>query len=60
VRAARAAGVAFQGDGLEVLAVVMRRRLSARAGDASDADVRVLEQQLRRDPGAVGWKRTSP
>jgi aminoglycoside phosphotransferase family enzyme/predicted kinase len=58
--AARAAGVAFQGDWLEVLADVMRRRLSARAGDASDADVRVLEQQLRRDPGAVGWKRTSP
>jgi hypothetical protein len=37
----------------------MKQRLAARTGDASDADVRVLEQQLTRDPGEIGWKRVT-
>jgi predicted kinase len=37
----------------------MKRRLAARTGDASDADVRVLEQQLTRNPGDIGWKRVA-
>jgi aminoglycoside phosphotransferase family enzyme/predicted kinase len=56
-QAAKAAGVAFEGVWLDVPAEVMRQRLAARTGDASDADVRVLEQQLQRDPGEIGWKR---
>ncbi len=52
-------GVAFEGVWLDVPTEVMRQRLAARTGDASDADERVLEQQLKRDPGAIGWKRTS-
>jgi predicted kinase len=35
----------------------MRERLAARRGDASDADTTVLEQQLARDPGDIGWAR---
>lgn len=57
--AAREAGVAFEGAWLDVPAEVMRQRLAVRTGDASDADVRVLEQQLQRDPGEIGWKRGS-
>ena len=56
-RAAQEAGVAFQGVWLDVPADVMKQRLAARTGDASDADERVLEQQLTRDPGEIGWKR---
>ncbi|MGZ5985417.1 MAG: AAA family ATPase, partial [Caulobacteraceae bacterium] len=55
---AKAAGVAFEGVWLDVPVEVMRQRLAARTGDASDADARVLEQQLARDPGAIDWKRT--
>jgi uncharacterized protein len=55
--AAKDAGVAFEGVWLEVPAEVMRQRIAARKGDASDADARVLEQQLLRDPGEIGWKR---
>ena len=54
---ARDAGVAFDGVWLEAPREVLIQRLDARTGDASDADVRVLEQQLQRDPGAVGWTR---
>jgi aminoglycoside phosphotransferase family enzyme/predicted kinase len=58
-QAAKAAGVAFEGVWLDVPAEVMRRRLAGRTGDASDADVAVLEQQLQRDPGAIAWSRVS-
>jgi predicted kinase len=54
---ARDAAVPFQGVWLDTPPEVMRQRLAVRTGDASDADVRVLEQQLRRDPGAIGWPR---
>ncbi|HEY4030444.1 MAG TPA: AAA family ATPase [Caulobacteraceae bacterium] len=56
-QAAQAAGVDFEGVWLDAPAEVMRQRLAGRTGDASDADIRVLEQQLTRDPGSIGWKR---
>jgi aminoglycoside phosphotransferase family enzyme/predicted kinase len=56
-----AAGAApFQGVWLDVSPEVMASRISSRTGDASDADVRVLEQQLKRDPGPITWKRIAP
>lgn len=51
------AGLAFEGAWLDVAPAVMAERILGRAGDASDADERVLEQQLGRDPGAITWKR---
>jgi aminoglycoside phosphotransferase family enzyme/predicted kinase len=51
------AGVAFHGVWLEAPEAVMSARLDARMGDASDADRRVLAEQLARDPGAITWKR---
>ena len=32
-------------------------RLAARAGDASDATVAVLQRQLGNDPGPISWHR---
>jgi aminoglycoside phosphotransferase family enzyme/predicted kinase len=55
--AATAAGVPFAGVWLDVPPEVMRQRLAGRSGDASDADAGVLEQQLTRDPGVIGWAR---
>ena len=55
--AAIEAGVAFEGVWLDVPTEVMRGRLATRAGDASDADVEVLDRQLQRDPGEIRWKR---
>nr|WP_222934331.1 bifunctional aminoglycoside phosphotransferase/ATP-binding protein [Caulobacter sp. 17J80-11] len=54
---AREAGVSFDGVWLEAPVEVMHARVSARVGDASDADAAVLEAQLARDPGAIGWAR---
>ncbi len=53
---AEAAGVPFEGLWLEAPAEVMAARVAGRTGDASDADVKVLDQQLLRDPGPMGWK----
>jgi aminoglycoside phosphotransferase family enzyme/predicted kinase len=53
--AAVQAGVPFAGVWLQAPPEVMAARIAARTGDASDADVKVLAQQLRRDPGAIGW-----
>ena len=36
---------------------VLRGRVASRTGDASDADVAVLEAQLDRDAGEIGWER---
>jgi predicted kinase len=55
--AAQAADAPFTGYWLEAPAQVMAARVAARSGDASDADVRVLEQQLQRDPGEITWRR---
>jgi aminoglycoside phosphotransferase family enzyme/predicted kinase len=57
--AAKIAGAPFDGVWLDVPAEVMKQRIAARTGDASDADARILEQQLQRDPGEIGWKRAS-
>ena len=52
---ASVAGVPFHGLWLEGPAEQLRARLSARRGDASDADAAVLEAQLMRDPGPIAW-----
>ncbi|MBN4046479.1 AAA family ATPase [bacterium AH-315-P15] len=54
---AQIAGVPFKGLWLDVPAHVMEHRLEARRNDASDATVKVLEQQLGYDLGAIGWAR---
>ena len=54
-----AAGVPFDGVWLDAAEAELRRRIAARTGDASDADLKVLEQQLARDPGEIGWRRTA-
>ena len=51
------ARVAFTGLWLEAPAEILAGRIGARSGDASDADARVLEQQLQRDPGEIAWRR---
>jgi len=56
---ARERGVAFEGVWLDVPPEVMRARVEARAGDASDADAAVLDEQLTRDPGEIRWTRRS-
>src|SRR5262249_45279475 len=52
---ARTAGVPFTGLWLTAPADVLRARVAARTGDASDATVAVLERQLTVDPGALDW-----
>jgi aminoglycoside phosphotransferase family enzyme/predicted kinase len=52
-------GVPFDGVWLEAPPDLMAERLRARSGDASDADERVLQAQLGRDPGEVRWRRIS-
>ena len=55
--AARAEGVPFNGLWLEAPAEVLRPRLAQRTGDASDADIAVLERQFTYDLGAIRWHR---
>ena len=52
---AAAAGVPFSGLWLTAPADVLRARIAARVGDASDADAAVLEAQLAHPLGAVDW-----
>jgi len=52
---AESRGVAFQGLWLEADPDLLRQRVADRTGDASDADVEVLERQMSRDPGAMDW-----
>jgi aminoglycoside phosphotransferase family enzyme/predicted kinase len=52
---AREAGVPFEGLWLEATPDVLRARVAARTGDASDADVAVLERQLAFDVGEISW-----
>jgi aminoglycoside phosphotransferase family enzyme/predicted kinase len=56
---AEAAGVPLDGVWLDVAEAELRRRIAARTGDASDADLEVLEQQLARDLGEISWRRTA-
>ncbi len=50
-------GVPFAGAWLEAAPGVLRGRVAGREGDASDADVAVLDAQLARDPGPLAWTR---
>ncbi len=52
------AGVPFEGVWLQTDPALMRERVDARTGDASDADAAVLETQLTRDPGDITWALT--
>jgi aminoglycoside phosphotransferase family enzyme/predicted kinase len=54
---ARTAGAAFDGLWLEAPPPTLERRLAERRGDASDADVAVLRQQLCYDLGPIDWRR---
>lgn len=55
--AARDSGVRFDGIWLEAPLAVLRERLAARRGDASDADEAVMLRAAQMDPGAIGWHR---
>jgi uncharacterized protein len=55
--AAAAAGVAFSGLWLEAPPDTLRHRIAQRQGDASDADLEVLQFQLALDPGPIAWTR---
>ena len=56
-RVAREAGCAFAGLWLEAPADLLRARVAARQGDASDATPAVVERQRNYDLGAIGWTR---
>ncbi|MEX0591190.1 MAG: AAA family ATPase, partial [Xanthobacteraceae bacterium] len=56
-KVAREAGVAFEGIWLELSLGDRVRRVSARKGDASDADAAVARAQEQYDPGEIGWHR---
>lgn len=49
------AGVPFCGLWLEASPTVLRSRIAARHGDASDATLSVLESQLQRGTGDIVW-----
>ena len=55
---AREAGAPFRGVWLEAPPEELRSRLAARTGDASDAGTATLAEQLLRDPGPIGWRRS--
>lgn len=50
-------GVPFHGLWLDVPPDVLKARLAARHGDASDADTAVLAQQMSHDLGPIAWQR---
>jgi uncharacterized protein len=54
---AAAAGADFAGFWLTAPKPVLARRLAMRRGDASDADLSVLNRQLAQDHGAIDWIR---
>jgi len=56
-KAARDAGVPFMGIWLDAEPAVLRKRVARRKGGPSDADLTVLESQLRQDAGEIHWKR---
>lgn len=47
----------FHGFWLEAPLDILRARVASRTGDASDADVAVLEALAGRDPGVIDWTR---
>ena len=56
IEAAAPPGVPFRGFWLHAPLGVLRARVAARTGDASDATVAVLEAAAARDPGPVSWR----
>jgi predicted kinase len=54
---AAAAGAPFTGLWLDAPAATLTERVTARRGDASDADAAVVRGQLALDPGTVDWHR---
>ena len=52
---ARMANAPFAGLWLQAPADELRNRIAARSGDASDADLHVLDQQLCTNLGQIGW-----
>lgn len=55
--AARAAGLTFTGLWLEAPLEILKARIAARRGDASDATPAVVEAAAARDAGAIDWLR---
>jgi predicted kinase len=56
-RVAEEAGLRFDGIWLEAPIDVLRARLAARRGDASDADEAVLLRAARAESGPIAWHR---
>ena len=54
---AAVAGVPFEGLVAGAPPEVLRGRLAGRTGDASDANLAVLERQIASGPGSVSWRR---
>ena len=54
---AKRTGVAFVGLWLEAPPEVLESRVTARRGDASDANAVVVRGQLRKDAGPIDWTR---
>jgi uncharacterized protein len=54
---ANLAHLPFMGIWLEAPNDVLMARIGNRGKDASDADMEVLKQQLKMDPGPIEWKR---
>jgi predicted kinase len=54
---ASAAGVRFDGFWLDAPEDLLKRRVSTRAADASDATASVVEKQTGYDLGTIGWHR---
>lgn len=54
---AREIGIPFQGLWLDAPPEVLASRVGARTGDASDATVDIVCQQLLYDTGHIGWAR---
>lgn len=50
-------GVPFQGFWLEAPIEILKSRILARRGDASDATIAVLERSAQADPGLIDWAR---
>jgi len=50
-------GVPFNGIWLEAPPEALRQRVGGRKNDASDADLAILEKQLRYDLGVIDWHR---
>ncbi len=56
-RLAERAGVPFTGIWLDAPADTLKARVTARSGDASDADAAVVAMQLVEETGPIDWRR---